>query len=120
MKRLFTVILSVAILCFLVGCSIAEKEILITSQNSPDNNYTVYLYQVGSPQWSFGSVNAKLILKNSNGKLVDKKEFGLANDGAGVFEGNIKEITWLENQVEIVMGESDTTQLRTCILSYNE
>ena len=62
-----------------------KGEILITSQNSPDNNYTVLLYQVGSPQWSFGSVGAKLVLENSDGKVVDKEEFSLANDGAGFF-----------------------------------
>jgi len=120
MKRVFIIILSLTMLCFFVGCSAVEKDILITSQNSPDNDYTVYLYQVGSPQWSFGSVGAKLVLKDSNGKVVDEEKFSLANDGAGIFEGNIKEITWLENRVEIIMGESDTTQQYTYILNYSE
>ncbi len=38
------------------------------------------LYQVGSPQ-GFGSAGAKLVLKKSNGEIVDEKEFSLANDG---------------------------------------
>ncbi|MBQ7935269.1 MAG: hypothetical protein IJ333_02845 [Clostridia bacterium] len=118
MKKLFTVFVVFMMLAF-SACSV-EKEILITSQNSPDNEHTVYLYQVGSPQWSFGSVNAKLVLENSSGKMVDEKEFALANDGAGVFEGNIKEITWLENQVEIIMDEADTTRQYTYILNYSE
>jgi len=50
---------------------------------------------------------------------VDEEKFSLANDGAGIFEGNIKGITWLENQVEIIMGEYDTIQQYTYILSYN-
>lgn len=120
MKRLFISILVLIMACHFTGCSIMEEEILITSQNSPDNNYTVYLYQVGSPQWPFGSVGAKLVLKNSNGKIVDEKEFLLANDGAGVYEGNLKSITWLDNQVEIIMGESDTTQQYTYMLSYTK
>ena len=119
MKRLFISILVVIVVCF-AGCSIMEEEILITSQNSPDNNYTVYLYQVGSPQWSFGSVGAKLVLENSNGKTVDEEEFSLSNDGAGVFEANVKQITWLDNKVEIIMGESDTTNQFTYILSFTE
>ncbi len=97
-----------------------EEKILITSQNSPDGNYTVFLYQAGSPGWPFGSVSAKLVLENSEGKILDEENFGLANDGAGVFEGNIQEITWLENQVEIIMGEADTTQQFTYVLSYTE
>jgi len=119
MKKLFSVFVVIFIIPTFSACSF-EEEILITSQNSPDNDYTIYLYQVGSPQWSFGSVNAKLVLENSNGKTVDEEEFALANDGAGVFEGNIKEITWLENRVEIIMGESDTTQQYTYILNYSE
>ncbi len=119
MKKVIAVILSVFTICTFSACSFEEK-ILITSQYSPDNDYTVYLYQVGSPQWSFGSVNAELVLKNSNGKTVDEEEFALSNDGAGVFEDNIKEITWLDNQVEIIMGESDTTNQFTYILSFTE
>lgn len=119
MKKLFFLFLAVfMIFVSLAGCF--EEEILIVSHNSPDGNYVVYLYQVGSPQWSFGSVNAKLVLKDNNGKKIDEKEFALSNDGAGVFESNIKEITWLENQVEIIMGESDTTNQFTYILSFTE
>ncbi len=120
MKKLFVSMLMVTMVCFFAGCSVLEEEILITSQNSPDNNYTVYLYQVGSPQWSFGSVGAKLVLENPNGEVVDKEEFSLANDGAGVFEANVKQITWLDNQVEIIMGESDTTNQFTYILNFTE
>ena len=60
------------------------------------------------------------ILEDANGKKIDEEDFGLANDGAGVFEGNVKEITWMENQVKIIMGESDTTKQFTYILSYTE
>ena len=119
MKKLLIIFLAVFMNFAFSACSF-EEEILITSQNSPDSSYTVYLYQVGSPQWSFGSVNAKLVLGNLNGRTVDEEEFTLSNDGAGVFEGNIKEITWLDNQVEIIMGESDTTKQFTYILSYTE
>ena len=119
MKKVMSVILSVFMICSFSACCF-EEIILITSQNSPDNDYTVYLYQVGSPQWSFGSVNAKLVLRNSNGKTVDEEEFALSNDGAGVFEGNVKEITWSDHQVEIIMGESDTTNQFTYILSFTE
>lgn len=119
MKKLLILFLAVFIIFVSSACSF-EEEILITSQNSPDGDYTIYLYQVGSPQWPFGSVNAKLVLEDNNGKKIDEEKFALANDGAGVFEGNIKEITWLENQVQIIMGEADTIQQYTFILSYTQ
>lgn len=119
MKKVIAVIVA-AFMIFAFSACFLEEKIIVTSQSSPDGNYTVYLYQVGSPQWSSGSVDTELVLKNSNGKIADEVIFSLANDGAGVFEGNIKEITWLENQVEIIMGESDTIQRYTYILSYTK
>lgn len=116
------VILLVAILSF-VSLFIYEDQFIkqeICRESSPDNAFVLILYQVGSPQWSFGSVEAKLVLENANGKKVDEVTFSLANDGAGVFEGNIEKITWLENQVEIIMGECDTTEQFTYVLSCTE
>lgn len=108
-KKAITIMIALCMIFTFSACSSEEdkEEILITSQNSPDGNYSVYLYQVGSPQWSFGSVGAKLVLKNSNGKILDEKEFSLANDGAGVHEGNLKSITWLENEVEVLMDADE-------------
>ena len=121
MKKMIAVIFSLFMICTFSTCS-SEKnneEILITSQNSPDGNYSVCLYQVGSPQWSFGSVGAKLVLKKSNGEIVDEKAFSLANDGAGVYEGNLKSITWLENEVEILM-DADEWPEEYYVLNYGE
>ncbi len=121
MKKVIAVILLVFMICTFSACSSEQnnEEILITSQNSPDGNYSVCLYQVGSPQWSFGSVGAKLVLKNSDGDIVDEKEFSLANDGGGVHEGNLKSITWLENEVEILM-DADEWPEEYYVLNYGE
>lgn len=124
MKKTIAVILSFFIICTFSACSSEhvnhnKGEILITSQKSPDGNYSVCLYQVGSPQWSFGSVGAKLVLKKSNGEIVDEKSFSLANDGAGVYEGNLKSITWLENEVEILM-DADEWPEEYYVLNYGD
>lgn len=108
-KKGIAIVLVVCLIFTFSACSSENdmEEILITSHNSPDGNFSIYLYQVGSPQWSFGSVGAKLVLKNSNGKILDEKEFSLANDGAGVYEGNLKSITWFENEVEVLMDADE-------------
>ena len=120
-KKAITIMIALSMIFTFSACSSEEdeEEILITSQNSPDGNYSVYLYQVGSPQWSFGSVGAKLILKNSNDKVVDEKEFSLANDGAGVYVGNLKSITWLGNEVKILI-DADEAPEEYYILNYSE
>jgi hypothetical protein len=122
MKRIATIFLVIVMMMSFSACFFVEEieeVILITSEDSPDGNYTVSLYQLGSPQWSFGSVDAKLVLTDREGAVIDQVKFGLANDGAGVGAGNIEKITWLDNQVEIIMGESDTTRKFTFVLSYS-
>lgn len=96
------------------------KQREIYREISPNGNHTVFLYQIGNPQWSFGSVNAKLVLRDTKGKKVDEDTFSLANDGGSVIDANIVEIVWADNQVEIQMKEFDTTQLYTYILEYND
>lgn len=63
-------------------------------------------------------MDAKLVLSDRDNAVINEEEFQLFNDGAGVFAGNIQKITWLENRVEILLGESDTTRKFTIILSY--
>ena len=120
MKKIFTVITVLILILFVSGCGkeVFSEEIFITSQKSPDGEYTVSLYQIGSPAWSFGSVGAKLILRDRNKKEIDEVDFSLLNDGGSVWEGNIEKVTWLENEVRIIMNESDTTQTYTYILKY--
>lgn len=121
MKKIIAVIFAVLVIFTFVACSSNEnennEEKLITSQNSPDGNYTVCLYQVGIPRWSFGSVNAKLILEDNTGKEIDEVNFELANDGAGVHAKNLTSITWTENMVEVLI-DADEAPEECYVLNY--
>ncbi len=119
MKKLALISILILTFSLFAGCS-AEKDVLITSQSSPDGNYTVSLYQVGEPQWSFGDVKARLILENSDGQILDEESFELANDGGNVTADNITDIIWSEDYVEIHIREFDTTRQYTHILNYNK
>ena len=123
MKKLMMVVTFSIIVGLLVGCSFIEETFdkrLIVSESSPDNNFTVSLYQVGEPQWSFGDVKAKLVLYDSGSRVIDEVSFELANDGGHVQATNIIEIVWLDNQVEVRMREFDTIREYTYILKYDE
>ncbi len=119
MKKVITVLLAIFVICAFSACSTGQnnEEVVITSESSPDSKYTVYLYQVGSPQWSFGSVRAKLVLKNSNEKILDEVNFSLGNDGAGVYAQNLVTITWMENEVGILM-DADEEPEEYYVLNY--
>ena len=117
MKKLL--ILFLLTICLFSGC-VLEPETLVTSRQSPDGNFTVSLYQVGSPQWSFGPVKAKLVLADSWGKILDEENFSLNNDGTDVFAGNIAEIIWSDSYVEVEMWEADTTKSYQYVLNYSK
>ena len=117
--KLLALLFACFLLC-LTSCAsdAAQQDILIASRNSPDGCHTVQLYQVGSPGWSFGSVGAKLVLVNADGDVLEEESFSLNNDGGGVHAYNIESITWQDEQVEIVMNESDTIRQYTYTLAY--
>ena len=123
MRKIMPYITFIVVVCLLAGCSHIEHIFMtefITSQSSPDNRYSVSLYQVGDPEWPFGDVKAKLVLYDSKSNVIDKEDFELANDGGHVKAGNIVEVVWLENHVEIHMREFDTIMEYTYILEYNK
>lgn len=121
MKRIVALFVAISLILMFSACFFetdTEEVIFITSEQSADGNYTLSLYQLGSPRWTFGPVDAKLVLSDRDSAVINEEEFQLFNDGAGVFAGNIQKITWLENRAEILLGESDTTRQFTIILSY--
>ncbi len=111
MKKVLTLVLTVLIICTFSACSSKESEdnteTLVTYQTSPDDRYTVCLYQVGIPAWPFGSVGAKLVLKDADGSILDEESFGIANDGGGVYGGNMGFVTWMDNGVEVVISHEE-------------
>ncbi len=67
----------------------------IDTQISSDGKYKLLLQQKGEPVWSFGPVEAKIILME-NGKIVDKQELTVYNDGTGLTTQNWF-VEWSEN-----------------------
>lgn len=119
MKKLWIVFTALALIFTMSACSVEElfeEDILIVSQSSPDEQFTLCLYQIGDPVWSFGPVKAKLVLQDAAGKILDEESFQLFNDGTNVSAGNIVEVFWSDNQVEVQMKEFDTTKQYTYIL----
>ena len=125
MKRIVAVLLSVAILCVFAGCAFVEGIIkrssyTVNKYKSPTGEYTLRLMQKGEPEWPFGAVEAKLQLEDFEGKRLDEVSFSLANDGGPVEKNNIVDIAWLEDRVEVLMREADSTQQYTYVLEYSK
>lgn len=120
MKKLLVLTVALFIIFALGACSPDEKnnETLIISQKSPDGSYTLYLYQIGEPVWSFGPVKAKLVLQNADGEVVDEESFELFNDGVGVHTGNLKQVSWGDAEVDILM-DADEHPEEHYILTYS-
>ena len=79
----------------------------VCSEVSPDQHYTVFLDEIGSPKWPFGPVKARLTVKGPGGKVIDRCSFWLNNDGTGVYYTNLRDALWYPDRVEIVMRGAD-------------
>ena len=64
---------------FFVGINIIDK-IPRTIDIQKNNTYTIELQAIGSPEWSFGPQDGRIVLKKDN-KIIEKEKFLLRNDG---------------------------------------
>ena len=119
MKRQFCCLLVALLLFGCVGCDLLEDTTHIVSFQSPANDYTLTLYQIGSPQWSFGSVQAKLVLTQKEGDKVQEKAISFNNDGGGVAPENVVNVVWGEDAVEVEVRHFDTTLRNIYTIPYD-
>lgn len=57
---------------------------------------------IGEPDWPFGSVSGRLVLKKGKDK-ISQTDFELRNDGGNI-NSNCWKVTWYEDYVEIILS----------------
>ena len=88
---------------FCVGINIIDK-IPRTIDIQKNNTYTIELQAIGSPEWSFGPQDGRIVLKKDN-KIIEKEKFLLQNDGKKMDEYNWK-VSWKNDLVTVtIIGE---------------
>lgn len=88
---------------FFVGINIIDK-IPRTIDIQKNNTYTIELQAIGSPEWSFGPQDGRIVLKKDN-KIIEKEKFLLRNDGKKMDEYNWK-VSWKKDLVTVtIIGE---------------
>lgn len=88
---------------FFVGINIIDK-IPRTIDIQKNNTYTIELQAIGSPEWSFGPQDGRIVLKKDN-KIIEKEKFLLQNDGKKMDEYNWK-VSWKNDLVTVtIIGE---------------
>lgn len=88
---------------FFVGINIIDK-IPRTIDIQKNNTYTIELQAFGSPEWSFGQQDGRIVLKKDN-KIIEKEKFLLRNDGKKMDEYNWK-VSWKKDLVTVtIIGE---------------
>ena len=71
------------------------------------NGYTLTFQQLGEPQWSFGSTDVRLLLKDQQGKILKKYDTSISDDGANAGERNIASVEWFDDKVVVVLQASE-------------
>ncbi len=78
----------------------------VDTETSPNGKYTVTLQQIGSPEFPFGSVTAKITLKNEKGKKIESVKGEINNDGGSLYESQW-ELDWQSEKVLITVRGAD-------------
>jgi len=80
----------------------------ICRESSPDGEYEVVLYQVGST-FLFSPAKARLKVLDGKGRTLAKIELQVNNDGGNVEKENIEGIRWYDDRVEVdIRGWDDS------------
>ena len=86
------------------------EETQVNEFYSDDGKYTLTMYQVGDPDFPFGAVSGKFVLKE-NTEVINTYHFSVADDGAGL-QHNVPAIRWTDDSVmAIVSGSEQKDQL---------
>ncbi len=105
MKTIKYIIL-IVLVCILWFLYIEEWRIqTIDEQSSPDGTYTLTLQQKGDPEWPFGSVYGRMLLKEHD-KLLSKTPVSAENDGSDLTPGNWI-VDWQEDMVVVVIDSTE-------------
>ncbi len=72
-----------------------------------ENGYTLTFQQLGEPQWSFGSTDVRLLLKDQQGKIIKKYDTSISDDGVDAGEHNIASVEWFDDKVIVVLQASE-------------
>ena len=101
-----SVIIAAAVILFISAFIYEDqfKKIEIYREGSPDSDYEFVLYQVGAPSWPYGPVKAEIKVIDAKGKTADRESILIYNDGAPVYEDNVKGIRWYDNRIEVDCG----------------
>ncbi|MBR5712295.1 MAG: hypothetical protein IKX54_01745 [Lachnospiraceae bacterium] len=91
----------------------------VTSVTSPDGKYVLCFQQLGDPGWPFGPADVRLVLKDKNGKELNRKEAVIYDDGASASEYNLKTVEWRDDSVIVVLRASEMED-KTVTLQYKK
>ena len=96
------------IVIFVLCWNGAFNKLDIKNITSYDNNgYTLSFQQLGEPQWSFGSTDVRWLLKDQQGKILEKYDTSIQDDGANAGERNIASVEWFDDKVIVVLQASE-------------
>ncbi len=95
-KKILTVIGTLMLIAGILFTGIIYKinfkKELIKSSVSDDKIHTLTVYEIGEPEFPFGSANCRFVLKE-NRKTISSLDFEICNDGGWALPENV-DIQW--------------------------
>ncbi len=96
----FVILLVVILIVVLVIDS--HRVRTVDKQQSIDGAYELKFQSVGAPEWPYGPISGRLVLKKGR-SIISKTSFEIFNDGTYFTEDDWS-VTWYDDYVEVILS----------------
>ena len=100
-KKTIRILVSVFVIVRVFRLIFRTVDKLLLSGQNKDRTYSIFIYEVGAPEFTFGEGRCKIILKKGN-ITIEKQEIIVYNDGKRLGKDNFK-VNWLDDHINIII-----------------
>ena len=88
-KKTIRILVSVFVILLVFRLMLRTGDKLILSDQNKDRTYSIFIYEVGAPEFPFGEGRCEIVLKKGN-ITIENQEIIVYNDGKRLVRDNFK------------------------------
>ena len=100
-KKTIRILASVFVILLVFRLMLRTGEKLVLSGQNKDGTYSIFIYEVGAPEFPFGEGRCQIVLKKGN-ITIENQEIVVYNDGKRLGKDNFK-VNWLDDHANIII-----------------
>ena len=100
-KKTIRILVSVFVILLVFRLIFRTGDKLILSNQNKDGTYSIFIYEVGAPEFPFGEGRCEIVLKKGN-ITIENQEIIVYNDGKRLGKDNYN-VNWLDDHANIII-----------------